>query len=58
MEDWIGTLLVIAMVPGLILLISVVVFAAIHMKGGWDDAPAKTTAIELIDRPGSRDRDA
>jgi len=32
MEDWIGALLVVAMVPGLLLLIAVVIGTAIQMK--------------------------
>jgi hypothetical protein len=33
MEDWIGILLVVLMIPGLLLLIGVVLLAVFHLKG-------------------------
>jgi flagellar basal body-associated protein FliL len=52
MEDWIGILAVILMVPGLILLLAVVTIAAVHLK-----RREKAAAAEIAVPPVSNTRD-
>ena len=49
MEDWIGILLVLLMIPGLLLLIGVVVMAMLHLKGNSEPItpPVEATPIDI-----------
>jgi uncharacterized membrane protein len=49
MEDWIGILLVILMVPGLLLLIGVVLLAVFHLRGKSEPItpPVEITSTEM-----------
>jgi hypothetical protein len=54
MEQWIGTLLVLGMIPGLILIVGVVVCAAIQLKRR-PSIPETDTQIVHVPDPASRE---